>query len=58
MIKTHLIIWHPVIAFSALMLIIALEVKSVLGLVTYKNFSHLLKEGEAYPVLRVVKNGD
>jgi hypothetical protein len=36
-------------------LIIALEPKSMLGLVTYKQFAHLLKAGEKYPVLRVVK---
>jgi hypothetical protein len=37
------------------MLIIALEPKSMLGLVTYKQFAHLLKAGEKYPILRVVK---
>jgi hypothetical protein len=36
-------------------LIIALEPKSMLGLVTYKQFAHLLKAGEKYPILRVVK---
>jgi hypothetical protein len=38
------------------MLVIALEPKSELGLVTYKSFSHLLKAGQKYPILRVVKN--
>lgn len=32
----------------------ALEPKSILGLVTYKEFEHLLKAGEYFPVLRVV----
>jgi hypothetical protein len=37
-------------------IIIALEPKSILGLVTYKNYAHILKQGEYYPILRVVKN--
>lgn len=37
------------------MIVIALEPKSMLGLVTYKQFSHLLKKGEPFPVLRVIK---
>jgi hypothetical protein len=37
-------------------IVIALEPKSELGLVTYKNFEHLLKKGERFPVLRVVNN--
>jgi hypothetical protein len=37
------------------MVVIALEPKSQLGLVTYKPFSHLLVAGKKYPVLRVVK---
>ena len=36
------------------MIIIALEPKSELGLVTYKNYEYLLKKGEKYPVLRLV----
>jgi hypothetical protein len=36
------------------MIVIALEPKSELGLVTYKNYEHLLKKGENYPILRVV----
>jgi hypothetical protein len=36
------------------MIVIALEPKSELGLVTYKNYEHLLKKGEKYPILRVV----
>jgi len=38
------------------MIVTALEPKSELGLVTYKSFEHLLKIGENYPILRVVKN--
>ncbi len=36
------------------MIVQALEPKSMLGLATYKQFEHLLKEGESFPVLRVV----
>lgn len=36
------------------MIVIALEPKSELGLVTYKQFEHLLKKGENFPILRVV----
>ena len=35
------------------MIVIALEPKSELGLVTYKQFEHLLKKGEPFPILRV-----
>jgi hypothetical protein len=38
------------------LIVTALEPKSELGLVTYKQYSHLLKAGEYFPVLRVVKN--
>jgi hypothetical protein len=37
------------------LIILALEPKSMLGLVTYKPYAHLLKAGEAFPVIRVVK---
>lgn len=37
------------------LLILALEPKSTLGLVTYKNYAYLLKKGEAFPVLRVTE---
>jgi hypothetical protein len=40
------------------MIVIALEPKSELGLVTYKNYAHLLKKGEKYPILRVVNNSN
>jgi len=36
------------------LIVTALEPKSMLGLVTYKEFEHLLKAGEYFPVLRVV----
>lgn len=36
------------------MIVTALEPKSILGLVTYKQYAHLLKAGEYFPVLRVV----
>lgn len=35
------------------MIVIALEPKSILGLVTYKKYEHLLKAGENFPILRV-----
>jgi len=37
------------------LLVLALEPKSMLGLVTYKPFEYLLKAGETFPVMRVVK---
>lgn len=37
------------------MLVTALEPKSELGLVTYRQFAHYLKSGEYFPVLRVEK---
>jgi hypothetical protein len=40
------------------MIVTALEPKSELGLVTYKNYEHLLKKGEKYPILRVVNNSN
>lgn len=36
------------------MIVLALEPKSMLGLVTYKQYVHLLKVGEVFPVLRVM----
>lgn len=36
------------------MIVIALEPKSMLGLITYKQFEHLLKVKENFPILRVV----
>jgi hypothetical protein len=48
-------IFLPTNQLKGNMLILALEVKSTLGLVTYKKYAHLLKDKETYPVLRVVK---
>jgi hypothetical protein len=40
------------------LIVIALEPKSMLGLVTYKQYEHLLKAGEYFPVLRVVNRNE
>lgn len=45
----------PVDQLKGTLIIYALEPKSMLGLVTYSGYSHLLKAGEPFPVLRVVK---
>ena len=45
----------PVQQLKNNLIVIALEPKSMIGLVTYKQFSHLLKEKEYYPILRVVR---
>jgi hypothetical protein len=37
------------------LIVLALEPKSMLGLVTYKQYEHLLNIGEPFPVLRVIK---
>ena len=47
-------IFIPVNQLRNNMIVIALEPKSELGLVTYKQFEHLLKKGEYFPILRVV----
>ena len=47
-------IFIPVDQLRNNMIVIALEPKSELGLVTYKQFEHLLKKGENFPILRVV----
>lgn len=47
-------IFIPVTQLRNNMIVIALEPKSELGLVTYKQFEHLLKNGETFPILRVV----
>lgn len=44
----------PVNQIKNNLIIIALEPKSMLGLVTYKQFEQLLKVGEKYPILRVL----
>ncbi len=40
------------------LIVIALEPKSMLGLVTYKQYEHLLKAGEYFPILRVVSQSN
>jgi hypothetical protein len=47
-------IFIPVNQLRNNMIVIALEPKSELGLVTYKQFEHLLKKGEMFPILRLV----
>jgi hypothetical protein len=46
----------PAAQLKGNMIVLALEPKSMLGLSTYKNFAHLLKQGAFFPVLRVIKN--
>jgi hypothetical protein len=48
-------IYVPASQLKSNMIVIALEPKSMLGLVTYKDFSNLLKAGEKFPVLRLIK---
>lgn len=45
----------PVNQLKNNMIVIALEPKSMLGLVTYKQFEHLLKQSKEFPILRVVE---
>jgi hypothetical protein len=52
--KDHCFI--PLRQLKSNLIVIALEPKSMLGLVTYKNYAYLLKQGEYYPILRVVDN--
>ena len=51
-------IFIPIRQLRNNMIVIALEPKSELGLVTYKKYEHLLKKGEKYPILRVVHNSN
>jgi hypothetical protein len=46
-------IFIPTAQLKGNMIVLALEPKSELGLVTYKQFADLLKVGETFPVLRV-----
>ena len=48
-------LYIPTAQLKGNMIVLALEPKSELGLVTYKQYAHLLKVGEVFPVLRVVK---
>ncbi len=45
----------PVDQFKGKMIIQALEPKSMIGLATYRQFAYLIKEGTAFPVLRVIR---
>jgi hypothetical protein len=46
----------PIKQLKSNLIVIALEPKSMLGLVTYKIYEHLLKAGEYFPILRVMSN--
>jgi len=48
-------LYIPTAQLKGNLLILALEPKSELGLVTYKQLAHLLNVGETFPVLRVVR---
>ncbi len=48
-------IYIPTAQLKGNLIVLALEPKSELGLVTYKQYAALLKVGEVFPVLRVVK---
>jgi len=54
-IKASDYIYIPTAQLKGNMIVIALEPKSELGLVTYTGYSQLLKANEKFPVLRVVK---
>ena len=43
----------PTAQLKGNLVVLALEPRSILGLVTYKNYAQLLKKGEVFPVLRV-----
>jgi len=48
-------IFLPTAQLKGTILVLALEPGSTLGLVTYKQFAHLLKPDSSYPFLRVIK---
>jgi hypothetical protein len=48
-------VYVPTSQLKGNMIVIALEPKSMLGLVTYPGFAHLLRAGEKFPILRVNK---
>lgn len=54
-IKTSDYIYISTSQLKGNLIVLALEPKSELGLVTYKQFQDLLKVGEMFPVLRVLK---
>ncbi len=51
-------LYIPVAQLKGNFIIQALEPKSMLGLVTYNQFRHLLKQEKVYPIFRVFKNED
>ncbi|MEI6456148.1 MAG: M14 family zinc carboxypeptidase [bacterium] len=48
-------IFIPTAQLKGTLVVLALEPKSMLGLVTYKQYASLLKKGQSFPVLRVNK---
>lgn len=48
-------VYIPTAQLKGNFIVLALEPKSELGLVTYKQYAHLLKVGELFPVMRVEK---
>jgi len=48
-------LYIPTAQLKGNLIVLALEPKSELGLVTYKQYANLLKVGEMFPVLRVMK---
>jgi hypothetical protein len=48
-------IYIPTTQLKGNMVVLALEPKSMLGLVTYRQYAHLLKTGTTFPVLRVMR---
>jgi len=48
-------IYVPTSQLKGNLIVLALEPKSMLGLATYKKFSDLIKAGEKFPILRVIK---
>lgn len=48
-------VFIPTSQLKGNMIVIALEPKSMLGLVTYPVFAHLLRAGEEFPILRVIR---
>lgn len=48
-------IYIPTTQLKGNLIVLALEPKSMLGLVTYKQYAHLLKSDASFPILRVMK---
>ncbi len=48
-------IYLPTAQLKGNLLVLALEPKSMLGLVTYEKYARLLKTGQSFPVLRIMK---